>query len=714
MSFAGTAVSLKELDNNIVELHFDNKKFSVNKLDKPTVEEIDEVLDIILADSSIKGVLLTSGKSLFIAGADVTEFTPIFKQGKQAVVDFLSNAKQVFNKLEDLPIPTVSAVNGAVLGGGLELALCTDLRVATPEAILGFPEVTLGIMPGSGGSVRTPRIIGIDNAIEWVCSGRRYKAEKALAVGMVDAVCQQDQLRDSALLMLQQAIAGKLDINQRKSLKTSPVQINETEKQMAFMTGISMVSSQSNKNMPAPLKALESMQACVDLNRNEALDKEIQSFAELSQLPSTHSLIGLFINEKQIMKQARMLGSSGKQIKNAAVLGAGIMGGGIAYQSAVRGTPIHMKDIAQAGLAQGMNEATKLLSKQVITGRIDVTKMANVLNNIHPTLNYDGFDGVDMVVEAVVENENVKTKVLVELEKKVNDKTIIASNTSTISISKMAENLQRPENFCGMHFFNPVHKMSLVEVIRGEKSSEVAIASTVNYALAMGKKPIVVNDCAGFYVNRVLFPYVFAFDLLLQDGVDFQRIDKVMEQFGWPMGPAYLVDVVGLDTACHGGSVMANAFPERMKFDQKSPIKALFEANRLGQKNGGGFYSYGVNKKGLPIKRVDESIEGILANVVKNKIEITDAEIVDRLMIPMANEVVRCLEEGIVNSCADADMGLILGIGFPVWRGGICRYLDQISLEAFLEKAKSLEHMGLAYQSPELLSKMATENKTFY
>lgn len=318
------------------------------------------------------------------------------------------------------------------------------------------------------------------------------------------------------------------------------------------------------------------------------------------------------------------------------MLGAGIMGGGIAYQSAVKGTPILMKDIREEAIQLGLNEASKLLGNRVEKGRLTPAKMAEALNAIRPTLSYGDFANVDIVVEAVVENPKVKQAVLAEVEGQVKDDAILASNTSTISINLLAKALKRPENFVGMHFFNPVHMMPLVEVIRGEKSSEVAVATTVAYAKKMGKNPIVVNDCPGFLVNRVLFPYFGGFAKLVSAGVDFVRIDKVMEKFGWPMGPAYLMDVVGIDTGHHGRDVMAEGFPDRMKDDRRSAVDALYEANRLGQKNGKGFYAYETDKRGKPKKVFDATVLDVLKPIVFEQREVTDEDIINWMMVRCA------------------------------------------------------------------------------
>ena len=352
------------------------------------------------------------------------------------------------------------------------------------------------------------------------------------------------------------------------------------------------------------MKAVVAIEQAAQNARDDALDIERKYFVELAKSEEAKSLVGLFLNDqyiKGIAKKAEK--SASKETRRAAVLGAGIMGGGIAYQSALKGVPVLMKDIAQASLELGMTEASKLLNKRLSRGRIDGFKMAGILASITPSLHYAGIDESDIIVEAVVENPKIKASVLSDVEQQVSPDTVITSNTSTIPINHLAKSLKRPENFCGMHFFNPVHRMPLVEIIRGEHTSEETINRVVAYAAKMGKSPIVVNDCPGFFVNRVLFPYFGGFSMLLRDGADFTQIDKVMERkFGWPMGPAYLLDVVGIDTAHHAQAVMAEGFPQRMGKSYRDAIDALFEANKYGQKNGHGFYSYSVDKRGKPKK----------------------------------------------------------------------------------------------------------------
>jgi len=342
------------------------------------------------------------------------------------------------------------------------------------------------------------------------------------------------------------------------------------------------------------------------------------------------------------------------------------------------------------------------------------SKADSVLTSITPSLDYNGFDSVDVIVEAVVENVKVKQIVLAEVEKLVSEQTVLTSNTSTISITRLATALQRPENFCGMHFFNPVPLMPLVEVIRGEKSSEQAVATTVAYAQALGKTPIVVNDCPGFLVNRILFPYFGAFCQLLRDGADFRVIDKVMEKFGWPMGPAYLLDVVGIDTASHCMKVMAEGFPDRMQYDFRTAIDHLYELGSYGQKNGKGFYVYEKIAGGRPAKVFDEAILETLAPLQGSQQDISEQAMCERMMVALCLEAVRCLEDGIVSSATEVDMGLLLGLGYPRFRGGALRYIDNLGVAAFCEMADRYADLGPLYHPTDALRQMAASGKTFY
>ncbi len=714
MLYKGDTLYVNWLEDGIAELVFDAPG-SVNKLDTATVASLGHALDVLEKQSELKGLLLRSEKAAFIVGADITEFLSLFLVPQEQLSQWLHFANSVFNRLEDLPVPTLSAVNGYALGGGCECVLATDYRVATPDLRIGLPETKLGIMPGFGGSVRLPRLLGADSALEIIAAGKDVGADQALSIGLVDAVVKPEKLVEGALSVLRQAIKGELDWKAKRAPKLEPLHLSKIEATMSFTIAKGMVMQTAGKHYPAPITAVKTIEAAATLGREEALKLENQSFVPLAHTPQARALVGIFLNDQYVKSLAKKQSGTVETPKQAAVLGAGIMGGGIAYQSAWKGVPVIMKDINDKSLTLGMTEAAKLLNKQLERGKINGLKMAGVISTIHPTLDYAGFERVDVVVEAVVENPKVKKAVLAETEDKIRPDTVLASNTSTIPISELASALKRPENFCGMHFFNPVHRMPLVEVIRGEKTSDDTIAKVVAWASKMGKTPIVVNDCPGFFVNRVLFPYFAGFSQLLRDGADFRQIDKVMEkQFGWPMGPAYLLDVVGIDTAHHAQAVMAAGFPQRMAKDYRDAIDALFEAGRYGQKNGLGFWRYTEDSKGKPRKEQDEAVESLLADVSQTKREFSDEEIIARMMIPMVNEVVRCLEEGVIASPAEADMALVYGLGFPPFHGGAFRWLDTLGSAKYLDMAQQYEHLGPLYAVPDGLRAKARLNEPYY
>ncbi|MBB8558580.1 fatty acid oxidation complex subunit alpha FadB [Escherichia coli] len=849
MLYKGDTLYLDWLEDGIAELVFDAPG-SVNKLDTATVASLGEAIGVLEQQSDLKGLLLRSNKAAFIVGADITEFLSLFLVPEEQLSQWLHFANSVFNRLEDLPVPTIAAVNGYALGGGCECVLATDYRLATPDLRIGLPETKLGIMPGFGGSVRMPRMLGADSALEIIAAGKDVGADQALKIGLVDGVVKAEKLVEGAKAVLRQAINGDLDWKAKRQPKLEPLKLSKIEATMSFTIAKGMVAQTAGKHYPAPITAVKTIEAAARFGREEALNLENKSFVPLAHtnearalvgiflndsaleiiaagkdvgadqalkiglvdgvvkaeklvegakavlrqaingdldwkakrqpkleplklskieatmsftiakgmvaqtagkhypapitavktieaaarfgreealnlenksfVPLAHTnearaLVGIFLNDQYVKGKAKKLTKDVETPKQAAVLGAGIMGGGIAYQSAWKGVPVVMKDINDKSLTLGMTEAAKLLNKQLERGKIDGLKLAGVISTIHPTLDYAGFDRVDIVVEAVVENPKVKKAVLAETEQKVRQDTVLASNTSTIPISELANALERPENFCGMHFFNPVHRMPLVEIIRGEKSSDETIAKVVAWASKMGKTPIVVNDCPGFFVNRVLFPYFAGFSQLLRDGADFRKIDKVMEkQFGWPMGPAYLLDVVGIDTAHHAQAVMAAGFPQRMQKDYRDAIDALFDANRFGQKNGLGFWRYKEDSKGKPKKEEDAAVEDLLAEVSQPKRDFSEEEIIARMMIPMVNEVVRCLEEGIIATPAEADMALVYGLGFPPFHGGAFRWLDTLGSAKYLDMAQQYQHLGPLYEVPEGLRNKARHNEPYY
>lgn len=713
MIYSGNNVKVSLLENNIAELNFNASNTSVNKFDKPTLDELQQALVAIKNNSSIQGLLITSAKDTFVVGADIPAIIALLRESDTTIKNTFLNVHQLFNEIEDLPYPTACVINGLALGGGLEIALATDFRVMSPKAEIGFPEIGLGICPGYGGTVRAPRLIGLSNALTWIITGKNQTATTALELKAVDLVVEESKLKTAALDLLHNAINQKIDYKKSRQVKLSSLQITDDEINASVEAATSL-DSRNAANYPGGAEVIQLLQKTVTLSRAQALILELDSFIKLGKTEVANSLLGLFMNEKLIKQKAKKYAMSAQPVNHAAVLGAGIMGGGIAYQSAVSGIPILMKEINEHANELGINEANKILSKNVQRGIITEQLKEQTLQRIEPTLTYDKFNQVNLVIESVVENPNVKKAVLPEAESNIKQNTILTSNTSTISISLLAKTLKRPENFCGMHFFNPVHAMKLVEVIRGKETTEKTIATVVNYAQKMEKSPIVMNDCPGFLVNRVLFPYLGALELLIADGVDFVKVDKVMEAFGWPMGPAYLADVIGLDTCWHSQDVLSTGFPDRMKKEGHDAIAVLYKAGRLGQKNTKGFYDYVKDEKGKSRKEASPQTYELLKPLIRQVKAISDQEILERMMVTICMETVRCLEDSIVETPEEADMAIIYGLNFPRFRGGVLRYIDSLGVANFISIADKYKDLGIIYQPTDKLREMAQSNRSFF
>ncbi|SES91248.1 MULTISPECIES: 3-hydroxyacyl-CoA dehydrogenase NAD-binding domain-containing protein [Marinobacter] len=421
---------------------------------------------------------------------------------------------------------------------------------------------------------------------------------------------------------------------------------------------------------------------------------------------------GLSAELKQVFKEH---GDKARPVKQAAVLGAGIMGGGITITSAAHGVPVIMKDIAQEQLDLGMKTATSQVNRLVKKEQMTQEQANQVLATIEPTLEYEGFDKVDGVIEAVVENLGLKHKVLDQLEAVVRKDTLIATNTSSLRIDDIGQHMKHPERFVGMHFFNPVPVMPLVEIIQGTRTSDESVSTAVTWALKMGKTPIVVQDCPGFLVNRILTAYTRAFLQLIEEGADFEHVDKSMEAFGWPMGPAYLEDVIGIDTGSHVSDVISAGYPERMPHIENDAFRLMKSKDRLGQKNGKGFYEYTPDDSGRPQKHSSAEVHELLKAIQPNgQKDVSVEEIQQRMMLAMITEAVHCLEDKVVNSAEELDTALLMGVGFPRDKGGAIRYADSLGAKAILEQCEQYRHLGTQYEPTATIRKLAETGGSFY
>ncbi|HVW70554.1 MAG TPA: fatty acid oxidation complex subunit alpha FadB [Steroidobacteraceae bacterium] len=709
MIFQGHSIRVQLRDGGIAELCFDAGKEAINKLDLRTIEELAAATQAVAGTDAVRGVLVTSAKETFIVGADIFEFTTLFARPANEIATEIARRNSIFTAFEDLEIPSVAAINGLALGGGLEMALACDGRVISATAQVGLPEVSLGLFPGFGGTVRLPRLAGAATAIEWISTGKQHKPASALAAHVVDRISAPDALYAEATQTLSSLIRSGEWRSRRRS-RHGP--FNHDSR--VFLEAKERLAK-SSAHQPAALAAVELMDRAAASSRNEALELEHVAFSKIARTQAAGSLIQLFISDQTIKKKGREYGRTARKVQRAAVIGAGIMGGGIAYTSAVRGIPVLMKDIQQGALDVGLAEAKKLLAKQVESGRLSADRAATVLGDIQATLEYPDLRSTDVVVEAVVENLQVKKAVLAEVERLAGPDTILASNTSSLSISEMARALRRPENLVGMHFFNPVPLMPLVEVVCGARTSERAAATIAGYANALGKAAIVVKECPGFLVNRILTPYLLGFLQAIHAGADYLQIDRVMEAFGWPMGPAYLQDVIGMDTLLHVLDAICAGFPDRMRIPSPHAVQRLLQLGRLGQKSGQGFYRYEPDPKGRPRKSVDPTTAQLLADGrATSPPPFSDQELLERLMLPMVIEAARCLEERIVASAAELDMSLILGLGFPRHVGGPLKYADWLGMKHVVERCDAHATLGPLYAPTEQMRTAARTGRMFY
>jgi 3-hydroxyacyl-CoA dehydrogenase/enoyl-CoA hydratase/3-hydroxybutyryl-CoA epimerase/enoyl-CoA isomerase len=722
--FKGSSLELTMVNENFLELIFDSKKRPINVFDQITIDQLMHALSIAESQSNINGLIFSSAKSIFIAGADIDELSQIFKSDikphNSRLEIFFDKANTAFNKIESLPFPTVACIGGFALGGGFELCLACDFRILTSKAIVGLPEAKLGIIPGWGGTVRLPRVIGLHKALEWIITGKHKTPNEALSDGAVDAVIDSSKLLEESLNILKAAFDEKSGYKRRRDQKQKPLLIETTKIIETKEFFSKYISSKIGSYYPAPSVALEVICGTINVSQDEARTTEYEAFQKLTKTPECRSLMGLFMNDQYVISKAKRLSKNCLvTVSHVTVLGAGIMGGGIAYQNAIKGFSVLMKDISDSSLLMGINEVKKLLTKSISIDKISNSDAESVLSRIKPSINYEDTKKTTIVIEAIVENKTMKSEVLTEIEKQLPTNAILSSNTSTISIDFLASNLIHPDRFCGIHFFNPVHVMPLVEIVRGKRTSNETIELAVAHAIKLGKKPIVVNDCPGFLVNRILFPAIFAFDMMIVDGADFQQIDSAIEDWGWPMGPAYLVDVIGLDTAISCFATIISGYPNRMKdvYDV-SPTCILCEKNRFGQKNKQGFYGYVEDDKGKPKKYFDKKVLQILKPYIQGS-DLSDYKfdavtILHRFMIPMCIEAALCLEEGIVDSPSEIDMSIVYGLGFPAFRGGLLRWMDEIGLNNFCKLADKFAHLGNLYRPTSKMRKMARENIKYY
>nr|WP_129950996.1 3-hydroxyacyl-CoA dehydrogenase NAD-binding domain-containing protein [Rahnella sp. RFA10(1/100)] len=715
MLFHGREMTVNWLDNGLAELVLNSTAAKVNTMNSVFFEELYAALTIARNHNEIKGLLIRSAKNNFNLGADLYELHSLQYRQDNSLDVWINNANKSLDLLNYLPFPTLAAIDGAALGGGCELALACDFRIATPASSLGLPEVSLGLIPGFGGTVRLPRLVGVDHALELITTGQSSDADRALKLGLIDARIAQSQLLSAATHMLTGASQGELDWRVARREKQAPLRLSTTESVMTFFHASAGVKNSVQKYKAAAVAAISTVEFSASHAHREASDAERQQFLRLARTDEAKSSIGAFLSKRQVIRRAETLAAYGQPVEQVAVLGSGIMGKGIAYLSALHGVPALIHANRPQSQLAALDAPKKWLNQLLAKNQIDGNHMARVLSDIRVTAGYKGLDLAGIVIESVVEDKAVKALVLATAEQNIARDTVLVTNTSTFGVGELARGLTRPTQFCGLHFFNPAQRMPLVEIIRSENTSDATLATVVAYARRLGKTPVIVKDRPGFFINRVLFAYLSGLLMLVRDGISFRHIDRVMEDaFGWPMGPAWLLDVIGIDTAHAIFKQLSAAWPERFNADTMAIIDFLHAHQRLGEKTGQGFYRYQQDKKGRSQRVADKDFETKLAALQSPPVPLSEDDIIDRMMIPMVNEVIRCLEEGVIGSAAEADTALIQGLGFPVYRGGACRYVDTRGTANFNRAARHFSALGGLYQLPALLLSPAHQSAPFY
>ncbi|WP_028311032.1 3-hydroxyacyl-CoA dehydrogenase NAD-binding domain-containing protein [Derxia gummosa] len=708
--FEGRALKLAVVEEGFVELRFDRQAESVNKFDALTLGDFKAALDELAAFAGLRGVLVTSAKDVFIAGADIFEFLPVFARPEAEIAAWIGASCAIFNAFSDLPVPIVTAINGFALGGGLEMALASDFRVIAETAQIGLPETTLGIIPGFGGTARLPRLAGAAVALDWIRSGAPRKAATAYEAGVVDKVVPPAALRDEALALLKAAAAGELDWRGRRATAHAGFALD------ADLVARARAAQAANASLaPAASVAIELLVETAGLGRDAAIERENHAFARVARTPAAAALVGVFLGDQALRKKARALAKAGKPVRRVAVMGSGVMGGGIAFANAQRGFPVVMQDIAQSKLDQGLREVDRLLARQVAGGKLGDDKAVAVRAAIEPTLDPGKVADADILIEAVNEDLGIKHRLLMDIEPRVAPEAVLASNTATLTIAELSVPLARPENFVGMHFFNPAPATPLVEVVRGPRTSAEAVGTAVGHALALGKLPVLVYDGPGFLINRLLTVHLLAFARLLRDGVEVARIDRVLEAWGWPAGPGALSDSLGIDLVHHIVDTVAHAFGNRLLVEEPHAFAVLDAAHRLGRKTGLGFWRHEADETGRERRLPADDIAVALAPAVSGSpIVITDEQIAERMILPVVLEAARALDEGVVETAAELDMAVLLALGFPRFRGGPLRYADSRGATAIVESADRHAGLGGMYQPGARLREMAASGAVFF
>jgi 3-hydroxyacyl-CoA dehydrogenase/enoyl-CoA hydratase/3-hydroxybutyryl-CoA epimerase len=663
----------------------------VNKVTAGLRAEFAEMFGLLEGDASIRGVVLASAKpDTWIAGADIDEFLTL---NTAAEAEALSRGGQeLLSRLEGMKLPVVAAIHGACLGGGLETALACRYRIVTdhPKTVLALPETQLGIIPGAGGTQRLPRLVGLQRALDMILTGRNVRAKKAYQMGLADEIVHPAILLeiavDRARKLADKTLGARRTPKDRGAAGTL-LENNPLGRAVVFRKAREGVMEKTHGHYPAPLAALEAVRAGYEKGREAGFREEARLFGEMAMTPESRQLIFLFFATTALKKDPGVDAPAPEPIpvETLGVLGAGFMGAGIASVAVQQDTPVRLKDTDTARVGRGIAAVSAVLREQLKKKRITKLQYEDQLLLAGGTTDYAGFQKATLVIEAVFEDLALKQRVLREVEPLLATNAIYASNTSTIPIARIAEAAARPERVLGMHFFSPVHRMPLLEVIAAPATDKESVVTAVAYGKRLGKTVIVVNDSPGFYTTRILAVYLNEAGRLLDEGASIDAIDKALVEFGFPVGPITLIDEVGLDVGGKVGQVMFDAFGARVT--PAESLRRVVESGRTGRKGKSGFYKYDANgEKG----EVDPSVYELVPHGPARR-EVEAAEVQQRCVLAMVNEAARCLEEGVLRSPRDGDVGAVFGIGFPPFRGGPFRYVDTVGAGTVVDQLESLD-----------------------
>ncbi|MFO0868759.1 MAG: 3-hydroxyacyl-CoA dehydrogenase NAD-binding domain-containing protein [Pirellulales bacterium] len=710
---ASSALALTFPVPDIAVLTFHDPLRSTNVLSRQVLDELARLLDSVAAQPALAGLVVCSSRpGVFLAGADVHELAGrVTTAGAADVAAACRRGCQLLARLASLPLVTVAAIDGVCLGGGAELASWCDYRVVAdaPTTSVGWPEVKLGMFPGWGGTVRLPRLIGPGPASEWITSGEPQSAATVRRAGWADDLAPPAQLLEVAFARIRLAReSGEYRAARERRARALPFPTDES----AFLrsTTLLRIRERTKGHEPAPEIALDLILDGCQVDQATACDREADRLAAHWGTPTHRALFNVFQLREQHRQEVRLENDAApRPVRTVGIAGAGLMGSGIAGVTLRRDFPVCVFDASPQALERGCQQILDEAAYDRQHKGPDPQVRARLATRLVAAPELAALAPCDLVIEAIVENPEAKRQLFAELEPRLAPDAILASNTSTIPITRQAAELQHPERFCGMHFFNPVRRLPLVEIIRGRQTSDATVAAAVSFARRIGKSPIVVGDGPGFLVNRLLFPYLNEALQLLGEGVPLEDIESAAVGFGMPMGPLELYDMVGIDTAVFAGRVIWQAFPERVK---PSPIlPALLKAGRLGKKSGAGFFRYATPHSA---RETDPALATVIGTYCASPNRVSPEWILDRLLLPMLLEGTRTLEDRIVVDPRTIDFGVMFGLGFPAFRGGLCFWADQQGLAPLVARCEPWRTLGPRFDPPRLLRELAESGRGFY